>query len=235
MCMDASDKRKSFSFGQKPEDKKDKKDNKEKSLLPKALQKIDEATVSTSQAAENQESSRKEEKKTRRLSGTHHLHHREKPEGQHEEDKHDKKYYKKKYEEEHKFKSELAEVVKKLTSTNEALRNEIDSLKLQANTIKPQTPTQQPEPVSFAKLDDKPNDKLIDNLPTTQNLADNPTLTTPKSISETTASYWDSLSNGLGVLYSYVPSFSGITSKLPSMPKVFEPVANHHDPVKPKL
>ncbi len=193
----------------------------------------------------NSESSSKEEKKTRRLSGTHHLLHHHEKHGEKEKseekskEKHDKQYYKKKYEEEHKFKSELAEVVKKLNATNEALRNEVETLKSQAHAvtetkipeIKPQTPTE-PEPVSFSKVDGNSTEEK----PITENPTDSPTINTPKPTSEPSASYWDSVSNGLGVLSSYMPNFSGITSKIPSIPRVFEPVPNHHDPVsKPKI
>lgn len=227
--MDASEK-KPFSFTPKKDDKKDKKD-KSRHSLPNALQKTDDVLV-TPQADNKKETNSKEEKKARRLSGTHHLHHHEKSEDKQEE-KHDKKYYKTKYENENKLRAELGDVVKKLNIANEQLRKEIDSLKSQAHAV---TETKIPEPVSFAKVDEKPDDKPQENKPTTENPTDNPTLNTLKSTSESATSYWDSVSNGLGTLYSYVPSFSGITSKLPTMPKIFEPVPNHHDSVsKPKI
>lgn len=176
--------------------------------------------------AEKSESGSREEKKARRHSGTHHLHlHHEK-----HEDKHDKKYYKKKYQEENKLKSELADVVKKLTATNEALRNEVEALKSQANAV---TTTKEPEPVSFSKIDEKP---ATEEKSSSENPIENQTPDTPKPTSEPTGSYWDSVSNCLGTLYSYLPNFSGITSKIPNVPRILEPVPSHHDPVtKPKI
>ena len=174
---------------------------------------------STPKTDDKKEKSAKDEKKSRRLSATHHLHHREKSEDK-QEDKHDKKYYKNKYQEENKLRLELGDVVKKLNTANEQFRKEIETLKLELNNATKVT-HQKPEPVLFEKTPVTPDPVKPD--PTVQ-----PTVTA--------TSYNESLSNTLGTLYSYVPSFSGITSKLPTMPKVFEPVPNHHDSVsKPKL